>query len=94
VADADTFLGRELPAVMEWRCSADAAARLTQPAMLVVGARRHPVFHERAQLLLEWLPNAEPFTLPGATHLLHVERPAEMAAALAGFAARHPAAGC
>jgi pimeloyl-ACP methyl ester carboxylesterase len=73
---------------------ADDAAPLTQPAMVVVGARSHPVFHERAQLLVEWLPNAEPFTLPGATHLLHVERPAEMAEALAGFTGRHPVAGC
>ena len=94
MADADTFLGQELPAVIEWRFSAQDAARLTQPAMVVVGARSHPVFHERAQLLLEWLPNAEPFTLPGATHLLHVERPAEMAEELAGFTGRHPVAGC
>ncbi len=95
VADADTFMGQELPAVMEWRFTEHDAARVTQPVMVVVGERSHPAFHERAELLLGWLPNAEPFTLPGATHLLHVERPAEMAEALAGFAVRHPAgAGC
>jgi pimeloyl-ACP methyl ester carboxylesterase len=94
MADADSFLGQELPAVMEWQFTADDAARVTQPALVVVGERSHPVFHERAQLLVEWLPNAEPFTLAGATHLLHVERPAEMGEALAGFTVRHPVAGC
>ena len=71
----------------------DDAATVTQRAMVVVGEMSHPVFHERAQLLLEWLPNAEP-SLAAATHLLHVERPAEMAEALAGFTGRHPVAGC
>ena len=94
VGDADSFLGQELPAVMEWQFTAGDAAGITQPALVVVGERSHPVFHERAQLLVEWLPNAESFTLPGTTHLLHVERPAEMAEALAGFTGRHTVAGC
>ena len=95
LADADSFLSQELSAVMEWQFTAEDAARVAQPAMVVVGERSHPVFHERAELLLSWLPNGERFTLPGATHLLHVEHPPEMAEALAGFAGRHPAdAGC
>ena len=49
-----------------------------------------PTFAERRELLLSWLPNAEPFDLPGATHLLHVQNPAGMAEALAAFFARHP----
>jgi pimeloyl-ACP methyl ester carboxylesterase len=93
--DADSFLGQELPAVMQWEFSADHAARVNQPVMVVVGEDSHPVFHERAELLLGWLPNAEAFTLPAATHLLHVERPREMAEALTAFADRHPpATGC
>jgi pimeloyl-ACP methyl ester carboxylesterase len=43
--------------------------------------------------LLAWLPRAEEFILPGATHLLQVESPAcrcGMAEALAAFYARHP----
>jgi len=47
-------------------------------------------FPERRELLLSWLPNAEPFELPGATHLLHGEKPREMAKALATFYVRHP----
>ena len=42
------------------------------------------------QLLLDWLPNVEPFVLPDATHLLQVENPRGMAEGLAAFFARHP----
>jgi 3-oxoadipate enol-lactonase len=58
-----------------------------------VGARSlelDPIWSERQQLLLDWLPNVEPFVLPDATHLLQVENPRGMAEALAAFFARHP----
>ena len=90
VADADTFFAQELPAVIEWPFDAEAAARVTQPALAVLGERSIPVFRERRDLLLGWLPNAEPFELVGATHLLQVEQPRALAEALAGFFARHP----
>ena len=85
VADADTFFGQELPAVMQWAFGAEEAARVTQPALALVGERSIVVFHERRDLLLEWLPHAQPFELPGATHLLQVENPAGMAEALMAF---------
>ena len=89
VADADTFFGQELPAVMQWSFGREEAAR-DHPA----GARRprreqHPRFRERRDLLLAWLPNVESFELPAATHLLHVQNPAAMATALADFFSRH-----
>ena len=93
VADADTFFGQELPAVRSWSFGPEEAARVTQPALAVLGAEsKHvtPVFDQRHELLLAWLPAAESFVLPGATHLLHLQNPAGMAAGLAGFFARHP----
>lgn len=45
----------------------------------------HPRFSETYQLLLDWLPDAEGFVLPGATHFLQVENPRGMAEALAAF---------
>lgn len=93
MADADTFFGQELPAVQEWSFTPEDAGRVVQPALLVPGERSAPVFRERRELLLAWLPDAEPFTLPGATHLLQVENPSGMAEALAAFLARHPAPG-
>jgi pimeloyl-ACP methyl ester carboxylesterase len=58
-----------------------------------VGARSReldPIWGERHQLLLEWLPNVESFVLPDATHLLQIENPRGTAEGLASFFARHP----
>jgi pimeloyl-ACP methyl ester carboxylesterase len=48
------------------------------------------IWNERQQMSLTWLPNAEGFVLPGATHLLHLQDPAGVAERLAAFFARHP----
>jgi pimeloyl-ACP methyl ester carboxylesterase len=96
VADADTFFGQELPAVQRWQLSREDAGRITQPVLAVVGDKSpevSPIWNDRQQLLLHWLPNVEGFVLPGATHLLHVQNPRAMAEALAAFFARHPMAG-
>jgi pimeloyl-ACP methyl ester carboxylesterase len=92
VSEADAFFGQELPALQQWAFTEDDARRLTMPVLLVLGARSTPTFPERRELLLSWLPNAEPVDLPDVRHLLHVERPAAVAAALAGFFARYPLA--
>jgi pimeloyl-ACP methyl ester carboxylesterase len=93
VADADTFFAQELPAVRGWSFGEEDAHRVTQPALAVLGARTRevtPVFDQRHELLLAWLPDVEPFVLPDATHLLHVQNPGGMAEGLAAFIARHP----
>lgn len=90
VADADTFFTQELPAVQQWRFDSKDAARVVQPVLAVRGENSRAVFQERRGLLLGWLPHAEPFELPAATHLLQVENPGAMASGLAAFFARHP----
>jgi pimeloyl-ACP methyl ester carboxylesterase len=60
--------------------------------LLVLGENSTPTFPERRELLLSWLPNAEPCDIADTRHLLHVEHPAAVAEALAGFFARHPLA--
>jgi pimeloyl-ACP methyl ester carboxylesterase len=82
VADADTFFGQELPAVREWSFQPQDAERIRQPVLAVLGARSGdvgPSFGERHELLLAWLPDAAPFVLADATHLLHVDNPDGMA---------------
>jgi pimeloyl-ACP methyl ester carboxylesterase len=96
VADADTFFGQELPAIQQWQLAREDARRIAQPVLAVVGEKSlevSPIWNERQQLLLSWLPNVEGFVLPGTTHLLHVQNPRAMAEALASFFARHPMAG-
>ena len=92
VADADTFFGQELPGLREWAFGADEAKRIERPVLAVLGARSNevtPVFDQRHELLLSWLPDVEPFVLPDATHLLHLQNPTGMARRLATFFASH-----
>jgi 3-oxoadipate enol-lactonase len=89
LADADTFFGQELPALRQWTFGPAEAGRIRQPVLAVVGDKSDSRFQQRQRLLLEWLPNVEPFVLPNAGHLLHLENGAGMAHALASFFARH-----
>jgi pimeloyl-ACP methyl ester carboxylesterase len=96
VTDADTFFGQELPALQQWVFTQEDAKRISQPALTVVGTRSldlDPIWGERHQLLLDWLPNVESFVLADATHLLQIENPRGMAEGLAAFFARHPLSG-
>jgi pimeloyl-ACP methyl ester carboxylesterase len=93
VSDADMFFGQELSAVRQWSFSQDDARRVTQPVLAVMGEESpkvSPIWSARQQVLLSWLPRAEAFVLPGATHLLHVQNPRDMAEGLTAFFARHP----
>ena len=74
--------------MQQWEFTEAEASRITQPVLAVLGEQTNPIFGERRELLLEWLPNAEPFELAGATHLLHVENPRGLAESLADFFAR------
>ncbi len=91
VADADTGFLHEGPAVGQWLFTREDALRITQPVLMAIGAKNDQGFVDYIQeLLLSWLPNAEPFVLPDATHLMQVENPRGMAEGLAAFYARHP----
>jgi len=93
VADADTFFSQQLPAMQQWSFNREDASRIAQPVLAVIGAKSKqmsPIWNERQELLLGWLPNVEPFVLPDATHLLQVDNPRGMAEALAAFFLRHP----
>jgi pimeloyl-ACP methyl ester carboxylesterase len=92
VADADAFFGQELPALQQWSFTHEEASRIAQPVLAVLGENSSPTFPERQELLCSWLPNAEPFEVPGATHLLHVQEPRGTAEGLASFYRRHPLA--
>jgi pimeloyl-ACP methyl ester carboxylesterase len=90
VGDADTFWQVELPAIGEWTFTKEDASRINQPVLAVLGADSDeamgmPFFGEGHQLLLQWLPQAKPFILQGAAHLLQMENPHDMAEGLAAF---------
>lgn len=92
IADLDTVFQIELPAIQQWQFTREDAARIEPPALSVVGAESGSVigiFPEAHRLMLEWLPNVEEYVLPGATHLLQMMNPQDLAAATAVFCARH-----
>ena len=89
IADADTFFTIELPAVAGWRISADQAATIRKPVLLVLVTRTDPMFVEAAELLRRWLPRVEDLKLD-VGHLLQMEQPKPVAVGLADFFARRP----
>ena len=92
VADAETFFEQELPAVRAWSFREEDAKRVRQPVLAVIGARSRevsPIWQQRQNLLIAWLPKVEAFELADATHLLHVQNSRDMAQRLAAFFSRH-----
>jgi pimeloyl-ACP methyl ester carboxylesterase len=85
------FFETDQPSNQAWQFGAAEAARIAQPVLLVIGDGSDRVNPFRSQVqssLLEWLPNAEPFTLPHATHLLPLQNPSGLAGALVDFYGR------
>jgi pimeloyl-ACP methyl ester carboxylesterase len=88
---AKAFFTTDQPAVQAWKFSAAQAARITQPVLLVIGdgsERVNPIRSQVQRSLLAWLPNVQPFTLADATHLMPLQKPAELANALVDFYGR------
>jgi pimeloyl-ACP methyl ester carboxylesterase len=93
VADAATCFDVDLPSGLAAKFGETQVRRVAQPTLVVLGEESvalHPRFGETYHLLLEWLPDAEGFVLPGASHFLQLEQPRAAAEALAAFFGRHP----
>jgi pimeloyl-ACP methyl ester carboxylesterase len=93
IRDADTFFGVELPALIEWTFGAEEAARLSRPVLSVVGSDTRPVWVETAEFLRSSIPHVEESRIEGVGHLLHIQRSAPVAQAMAKFLARNSISG-
>jgi pimeloyl-ACP methyl ester carboxylesterase len=97
VADAETWFEHEVSGQLGWHFGEAEARRISQPTLSVLGGESDAHwsrFGETHRLLLAWLPHAEGFVLPGATHFMQIQDPRGMAEALAAFWARYrPPAG-
>jgi pimeloyl-ACP methyl ester carboxylesterase len=92
VADAVTWFEREASGQLGWHFGETEVRRIGQPTLSVLGGESDALwsrFGETHRLLLEWLPHAEGFVLPGATHFMQIENPRGVAEVLAAFWARH-----
>src|SRR5580700_5204929 len=70
-AESAFFFADELPAVQEWVFGSSQAARITQPALVVLGAdsaQLTPLVVETVQRLSAMLPHARSQVLPGCSH--------------------------
>jgi pimeloyl-ACP methyl ester carboxylesterase len=94
IADSATFFEQELPAIQAWSFQEADAKRLRHPVLLVMGERSvdvSPIWQQRQDLLTAWLPNVQPYVLPNATHLLHLQNPRALAERLSTFFLDHAA---
>jgi pimeloyl-ACP methyl ester carboxylesterase len=89
LADLDTFFQVEMPALQEWRFTADDAKRITLPVVSVIGNDSAPVFIESHDLVMQWFPQAEELRIPEATHGLQMINPRAIAEGLSRFFAQH-----
>jgi pimeloyl-ACP methyl ester carboxylesterase len=84
VKDAATFFERELPGPT-WTFGPEQAAAITCPVLSVLGSNSSPLFVESRQLLHAWFPACRDADIAGATHLLQMQAPKSVAAAIAAF---------
>jgi pimeloyl-ACP methyl ester carboxylesterase len=88
--DAQTFFELEFPTLSEWLFDADTCGRITQPVLLVTGGASGPMVEALKQHFLSLVPAAESVVLPGINHLMQMQDPKAVGAAVATFLSRHP----
>jgi 3-oxoadipate enol-lactonase len=84
VQDADTFFTVELPAP-PWGFTQEAAARVRQPVLLVLGGESAPIFRDAHAVLRKWMPHSSELVVPGANHALQMTNARAVAEGLAAF---------
>lgn len=88
VADAGTWFELEIPGLLDWSFGEAEMRRITQPVLALLGSESDALwsrFGETQRLLLTWLPHAEGFVVPAATHFMQIQNPRDTAEALADF---------
>jgi pimeloyl-ACP methyl ester carboxylesterase len=85
VKDAATFFETEVPGVPNWTFGPEQAAAITCPVLSALGGKSSPLFVEGRQLLHAWFPDCQDADIVGATHLLQMQAPGPVAAAIAAF---------
>lgn len=87
VGDAHSFFDVELP--VRSALTIDTARAIDRPVFNVVGARSPQFFQDAFAWLNTHLAQVTALRLPDATHLLQLDNPTALAAALARFVADH-----
>jgi pimeloyl-ACP methyl ester carboxylesterase len=86
IHDADAAFAVEMPSLQPWPRGPEDLRRIGTRALSVVNASSDwPGFRETHEALLAWLPNIEAAVVPDCGHLLQIEQPALVAAAVGDF---------
>jgi hypothetical protein len=85
VKDAATFFETELPGAPSWSFGPEQAAAVTCPVLSVLGSHGSPLFVQSRQLLHAWFPACQDADIAGLAHLLQMQAPGPVAAAIAAF---------
>jgi len=88
--DVDMFFSVEAPTHEEWRFEDEHGSKIACPTLFVVGSDSSQLYRNAETQVQAWAPQTETETLPGASHLLHIQQPQEAAEILAEFFYRHP----
>jgi 3-oxoadipate enol-lactonase len=86
IDDAATFMA-EVEAVDAWEFDRSRTEAMTVPVLFVVAAGSP--YRAAARRFQTHVPHTEIVTIPDATHMLHTDQPALVAAELGSFFARH-----
>lgn len=86
--DTEVFYRAELPALTGWTLDAQRATALRAPVLSVVGDHEGtPFFAQGRALLHQHFPHCQDADIPGTDHMMHLQAPGAVAAAVRGFVA-------
>jgi|SRR5215211_6252717 len=88
--DAKTFFEVELPGLAHWKFGDTEAAQIRRPTLSILGSDTATLWVEVAEFLRTRMPYVEERTITGVGHLLHLQRPAPVARAVAEFLDGNP----
>jgi 3-oxoadipate enol-lactonase len=98
MAEADVWASVEVPMTLGWSFGAADAAAIRQPVLFVIGSESDAtlrqggvafdVFEAIGETLAGWFPQLETARVEGVNHLLQLQDPSAVAAAVAPFLAR------
>jgi len=89
VANADTLFQSDVPALQAWMFTPEDATHITTPVINMSGADTRPYFREIYATIQTWLPHAENFIVPNATHCMLQMNSKAVAERLASFFSKH-----
>lgn len=92
IEDAAAFLAEAEP-VVEWRFPHERVAAMAQPVLYVLAGHGSAVHPELLRRFRQLVPHTEDAVIAGASHMLHTDRPAAVAAELRAFFDRHAGRG-